>query len=582
MSRCFPFPPPGYEKKARTNQVDLLKKEKQKEKKHKKDKRDKDKRESKEKKEKEGKDGKHKEKDKKEKHREKKKDRDKDKSRDRDKNKTGTADDKGFLGQAEGPNAGKLQKEIKQNDKKGILSENRLTKQYNGNNGEKTRENNHMVDANKDSKFLLELDRRIRDVDGGADNRLVQKFTNSDHRKDEGTVKLATKGSGTRLDGNEKLMDKSLDVKKIDGRGVWAELQPIGNAPIQNHSGNFHPRVDGMPKLLAKHSDRNFEAAVEAKEKVKEKKDEGKEKVREKTEEGKEKVKERKDEGEGKVKEKKYEGEGKVKEKKDEGKEKVKEKKDDKRGEKRKEKEKKGHGKDKDRDKDKKKEEKPKERNEAKTTEQNQLKEGNKIGPIESNYLTQVPRISHEIAVGGENLKKRKDCESNGVPRVDENRPSKFPRSSSSLPSTENGRILDAGQISIPNASDRSVIAKSVKVENKERKINGIIEAQPSAVPSNKVHTAIVPADPTYPIIEASLKPPHPDTKYLSSVYLVPKVELWSDFDDQEWLFGGSSVSQKRKAAVESSNVGETPEVWAEALHIESEDVFALPYVIPY
>lgn len=26
MSRCFPFPPPGYEKKARTDDVDVLKK----------------------------------------------------------------------------------------------------------------------------------------------------------------------------------------------------------------------------------------------------------------------------------------------------------------------------------------------------------------------------------------------------------------------------------------------------------------------------------------------------------------------------------------------------------------------------
>lgn len=26
MSRCFPFPPPGYEKKAKTEDVDLLKK----------------------------------------------------------------------------------------------------------------------------------------------------------------------------------------------------------------------------------------------------------------------------------------------------------------------------------------------------------------------------------------------------------------------------------------------------------------------------------------------------------------------------------------------------------------------------
>lgn len=47
MSRCFPFPPPGYEKKIRTDEADPLVKDKYKEKKHKKDK---EKREGKEKK----------------------------------------------------------------------------------------------------------------------------------------------------------------------------------------------------------------------------------------------------------------------------------------------------------------------------------------------------------------------------------------------------------------------------------------------------------------------------------------------------------------------------------------------------
>lgn len=373
--------------------------EKQKEKKHKKDKKDKEKRESKEKREKEGRDGKHKEKkDKKEKHREKKKDKDKDKdkSKDRDKSKSSSADDKGFPRQAEGLNAGKPhQKEIKQDDKKGILFENRLTKQYAGNNGEKAREKNHLAEENKDSKFLLELDRRIRDDDGGADNQLVHKFTNTNHRKDEGTVRLVAKGpGGTRSDGNEKLKDMGLHVKKMDGRGIQDEVRPIGNAaPVQNHVGNFHPRVDGIPKLLGKYFERNLEATVEGKEKVKEKKDE-KEKAKEKTEERK------------------------VKEKKDEGKEKVKEKKDDKRRDKRKdkEKEKKGHGKDKDRDKEKKKEDKAKEHSELKTTEQNKLKESNKVGLINSNSFAQPSRNSHGNTVSGENRKKRKDIESNGVP----------------------------------------------------------------------------------------------------------------------------------------------------------------------
>ncbi|KAL2343367.1 hypothetical protein Fmac_004652 [Flemingia macrophylla] len=558
MSRCFPFPPPGYVKKA-TDEGDLLRKEKQKEKKHKKDKRDKEKRESKEKREKEGRDGKHKEKkDKKEKRKEKKKDRDKDKdkSKDRDKSKISTADDKGFPRQAEGPNASKIhQKEIKQDDKKGILFENRLTKQYTDNNGEKAREKNHLVEDNKESKFLLEFDRRIRVGDGGASNQLVHKFTNTDHRKDEGSVRLVAKGGGTWPDGNEKLKDKVPDAKKMDGREIQAEGRPIGNATVQNHTGNLHPRVDGIPKLMGKYFERNSEATIEGKEKVKEKKDEQKEKTKEKAE-------------------------GKVKEKKDEAKEKVKEKKDDKRRDKKKdkEKEKKGHGKDKDRDKEKKKEEKAKEHSELKTTEQSRLKESNKIGIVDSSFLTQLSMNNPENAVSGVNLKKRKDSESNGVPHVYDNRPNKLPRLSSTHPFSENGKILETCQISIPNASHRPGVAASVKVENKECKINGFVEAQPFAASSNKTHTATVPA---LLVNESSAKPPHPDTKYLSQVYSVPKVEHWSDFDDHEWLFG-SNVSHERKSVFGSSEVGETPQVWAEALHIEQADVFALPYVIPY
>ena len=361
--------------------------EKQKERKRKRDKKDKEK-----KRDKEGRDGKHKEKkDKKEKHREKKKDKDKDKSKDRDKSKLSTADDKGFPRKAEGLNGNLHQKGIKQDDKKDIMFENRLTKQCTGSNGENAGEKNHLAEENKDSKFVLELNRRIRDDNGGVDNQFVHKFTDTNNRKDEGTFRLVTKAGGTCCDGNEKLVDKGLDVKKIDGRGIQAQVRPIGNTPVPNHTGNFHPRVDGTPKQLGKSSERNLEATVEGKEKVKEKKDEDKEMAKRKTKEGK------------------------VKEKKDEGSEKVKDKKDDKKREKRKdrEKEKKGHGKNKDRDKEKKKEEKAREHSEHKTTDQNKSKESNKIGVKDFEGLS---RNSLEVPVRGENLKKRKDIESNGVP----------------------------------------------------------------------------------------------------------------------------------------------------------------------
>ncbi|TKY47826.1 myb protein X [Spatholobus suberectus] len=527
MSRCFPFPPPGYEKKVRTDDVDLLKKEKHREKKHKKEKRDKEKKESKEKRDKEGRDGKHKEKkDKKEKHREKKKDKDKD--RDKDKSKTSAAIEKEFPGQAQGPNAGKLhQKEIKPNDKKGVLLEDKLTKQYANNNGEKVRENNHLAEENKDSKFLLELDRRIRDDDGGAENQLVQKFTTAEHRTDEGAVRLLAKGSGTWPwpDAKERLQYKGIDTRKVDKRGIWAESRPIGNATVQNYAGNFHLKADEMPKPFEKNFDKPLEATVE-------------------------------------------------------GKERVKEKKDDKQGDKKKNKEKgkKGHGKDKDRNKEKKKEEKAKENAEHENrVQQNKLKENSKAGKLSSNSFTQVSRNSHENSSVGENPKKRKDIESNGIMHATDSWPSKLSKPSPShLP--ENGRILEPCQISLLNMSDRLGAASKVKVDNKDRRINGIIEALPSAVSSNKTLTATEPAD---PVSKAPAKPPHPDTKYISQVYSVPKADGWSDFDDQEWLFG-SSQSQERKPAVKSSEAGDTLQVWAEAVHIEPADIFALPYVIPY
>ncbi|CAL4937073.1 unnamed protein product [Urochloa decumbens] len=87
MSRCFPFPPPGYEKTARpdaqlASSLQQLDKEKHKEKKHKKDKKDRDKKEGKDKKDKDRSKDKHKDKkDRKEKHKDKKKDKSKDKSR---------------------------------------------------------------------------------------------------------------------------------------------------------------------------------------------------------------------------------------------------------------------------------------------------------------------------------------------------------------------------------------------------------------------------------------------------------------------------------------------------------------------
>ncbi|XBH74683.1 hypothetical protein VPH35_101584 [Triticum aestivum] len=146
MSRCFPFPPPGYVKTARPDAhlaSPLLDKEKHKEKKHKKDKKDKDK---KEKKDKERSKDKHRDKkDRKEKHKDKKKDKSKDKSR-----------------ESEGT------------DRHGeaLL-------------GQKFGESSRKSEEIKDPIFREELVRKTQDQKG-VENRAVNNFTISNDRSREG------------------------------------------------------------------------------------------------------------------------------------------------------------------------------------------------------------------------------------------------------------------------------------------------------------------------------------------------------------------------------------------------------------
>ncbi|KAL1544585.1 hypothetical protein AAHA92_21415 [Salvia divinorum] len=72
-------------------------------------------------------------------------------------------------------------------------------------------------------------------------------------------------------------------------------------------------------------------------------------------------------------------------------------------------------------------------------------------------------------------------------------------------------------------------------------------------------------------------KPPHPDVKYLRQILIVPEVE-WPQSDDQEWLFDRQDSETERSKLASP----ETKHAWSEAIHLKSSDVTALPYVIPY
>jgi hypothetical protein len=76
---------------------------------------------------------------------------------------------------------------------------------------------------------------------------------------------------------------------------------------------------------------------------------------------------------------------------------------------------------------------------------------------------------------------------------------------------------------------------------------------------------------------EGYLKPPHPDTKYLSQVQSIPPRGDVSECINQDWLFSEDRV--EREAA--SFEAAESHQVWSDAQLIDTANVVALPYVIP-
>ncbi|KAA8550574.1 hypothetical protein F0562_002258 [Nyssa sinensis] len=554
MSRCFPFPPPGYEKKDRPVDTNLLTKDKLKEKRHKKDKEDKKKREGKEKKDEERNKEKHKEKKEKKDRKEKHKDKDKD----RDKEKRRTSDEKKIVGPPE------------------------------CHNGKKLDPNCPRSDETKDSKFLLELGKRIRDEGGARENRMVQGICATDKRRAEPLRKAVENNIGNFAEGKKTEDDrkgicasdqrraepprkvvennignfaegkKTEDDNKANGQKNRVEAKDIENLVVQDFTGLDQKRV-GVARPVVK----DVEKQMDRKEKNK---------------------------------------------KKD----------SDNRGDRHKDRDQEKKSKSKDKDRDKKKEKKEKAKENEPNKEQPKLKESKKdILDIRNAETSCLLNESNKSSASNGSLGKRKEHERNGF-LDNEIRPIKLLRPiSSSHQLVENGRKLEPCQTALHFASERPGEANNHKVDNKisfshpimkngrklepdqgaihsatekqgaannhrkddnkEPRTNGLIEAQQPNVCSIKPSSAPVQAKVK---VESSVKPPHPDSKYLSQILSVPKVE-WPDFDEQEWLFSSENLQAKKPKMV-SSEVDGTQKVWAEALQIDSADVTALPYVIPY
>ncbi|CAH8363046.1 unnamed protein product [Eruca vesicaria subsp. sativa] len=465
MSRCFPFPPPGYDKKFATHDTaDPLLKEKCKEKKPKKDK-DKEKKEGKEKKSRDRSRDKHKERKEKKEKLEDRKDKDKEKCKPLE-------------------------------EKKAEVLTNTGTNNSNG-----------------ESKYVHELARRIRYDEEATGSQSAQRITNQKGIPGKTFV-------NSSFSPNQVINDRENDDKRISTQKNVAGAKSSENAresfgadqkralamckPMENRDKAMHtesaekiyrkesvamsdkPRDKGVKKLEAKDTDRNKEKKTES-------------------------INETHQEKPRLIEEPRF---------KDRGKDSL---------------------------------------------------------DIRNGRPPDMSRASVNNLIAEKSLGKRMDLDTNGLLYENGTKPNKLQRHSASVSSVENGRTLG------PHRSPASEMqGKACKPEVKEVKINGFV------VPGEK--EKVCSLSPLAATMKAKVKengqappkPPHPDLKYLDQILSVPKRELFLEVDnDEEWLYGPLGVKLK-KARTYSPDSVESLQVWNQAFKIESADMLALPYVVPF
>ncbi|CAO2831366.1 unnamed protein product [Amaranthus hypochondriacus] len=276
MSRCFPFPPPGYERKTKTDHSDLLKKEKSKEKKHKKEKKDKEKKEGKEKREKERSDEKHREKkDKKEKSRDKRKDREKDRA-EKHKRDPLLSGEKKVAGSSES-HATNISKSKEREDNKNATSAEKKVAVVSGvrNGMPPSKNNNYHVSGFHSFNNIPDLGRKNMDEDRRTTNHNPPDKNVAERKKDAG-IKLATRSGMSLQDAKDRTNEKPV----LDGLGVLGDARS-SDSPLVSHSVRLFPNSVGMFPNTGMVQNRN-EGTPKPLEKKMEHKMDGKDKVREK------------------------------------------------------------------------------------------------------------------------------------------------------------------------------------------------------------------------------------------------------------------------------------------------------------
>ncbi|KAK3123922.1 hypothetical protein QOZ80_8AG0638030 [Eleusine coracana subsp. coracana] len=173
-----------------------------------------------------------------------------------------------------------------------------------------------------------------------------------------------------------------------------------------------------------------------------------------------------------------------------------------------------------------------------------------------------------------DDIKKRKEFDANSTLHENGMKTTKLPRMSPTNITRVNGKTSPHTQEIAPYSSTELVGANTQEVDWHKPQggySNGItgsryLEQQKVSVSSS-----------VYDTNEGYLKPPHPDTKYLSQVESVPPREDISECIDQDWLFPEDHVERKT-ATFEAA---ESHQVWSGVQLVDTAGVVALPYVVP-
>ncbi|XP_047070089.1 glutamic acid-rich protein-like [Lolium rigidum] len=553
MSRCFPFPPPGYEAKRRSEDKDLLKKEKQKTKKHKKERKDRGKRERKEKSQ-DHRNGKHKKKHQGEKH----KDRTKKKER-----------------------KGERRHALEQGTQKNDDLDNRRPKQIVRN------------EAVKDSKHRDELTSQITVQEGHANNteRLLPRSIESfgvvgSEEKERTSISRANEKSGqsgqdNHATENGKGKTRVLNCRSLQGgpaekhstgihgsngvglqqdssKGVFATTAAIQQKRRIISSTNAAQRTEQVDQrsISSSHSAYGKGDIMTT---MTEKKNGSANNFHSRMDKELVGGKKGAEQGNAKIKEGKANHQKVVKD-----------------GDR-------GHDvnhkavKDIDRDHNVKKR-KARDGNEGKVREKRNVGHEQKrkeldvqgtkkncIHEMESAHLNGNKFISDDV-------KKRKDLNTNNSLHEHGMRMTKLPRTSANHLRV-NGKALKHSQGTAPCSSTLSAGTTPCEADM----LQDIKECYNDGIAGSRYlekHKSLV-SSASYDSSEVYLTPPHPDTKYLSQVYSIPAADDCSEYIDQDWLFSGDLVHRK------STEAAEPLQVWAEAQPMDSADVVAMPYIVP-